>query len=323
MNERTFDDINFSFREKNAKTRILLILNPEEKTHWIYNRFFKGKLDDGKDIPDEFNGVIGNVRYIHTTYLDNLNNLDENFLQEVENLKNSNLKKYNHQFLGHWQDELETCLFKSKYIQRQDNIPQLKKIVVAVDPAVTSNKNSDETGIIVAGMDHSDNFYVLEDASLKGTPIEWANRVNEVYQRWSANIIVAERNQGGDLVTSNIRTVNKNLPIKTIHAKHSKILRAEPIASLYEQGRVFHIGIFPKLEFQMTTYVGTGSSPDRLDALVYALQELSDGKRYITPSFVNSESKIRFGIEKKISEEDVNIDHNNDESLWQENDFEF
>ena len=100
------------------------------------------------------------------------------------------------------------------------------------------------------------------------------------------------------------------------------MLRAEPIASLYEQGRVFHIGIFLKLEFQMTTYVGTGSSPDRLDALVYALTELSDGKRYITPSFVNSESKIKFEVGKKTIEEDVNVD-NNDESIWTENDFEF
>lgn len=301
-NERTFDDINYSFREKNAKTRIILVLNPDHIQHWIYKKWFEGKGPDGKDLPQEFNGKIGNVRYIHTTYEDNIENLDEDFLNEAKQLEKNNFKKFLHHFRGHWQVESDNVLFKYRWIQEnrvsEDMVPSLKRIVVAVDPAVTANKASDHTGIVVAGQGSDNHFYVLGDYSMKASPHEWATEVEKVYNLWEADKIIAERNQGGDLVESNLRTINQHLPIKTVHAKRGKILRAEPIAALYEQQMVHHVGSFRHLELEQTTYDGTGKSPDRLDALVYALTELSGGQ-IIAHSGLNFETEDKEAKKKE------------------------
>ena len=119
--------------------------------------------------------------------------------------------------------------------------------------------------------------YILEDASVHGlTPLGWAERVVAVFKRWHADRVVVEVNQGGDLVTNLLHTVDKNIPIKAVRATRGKILRAEPVAALYEQKRVFHAGKFSALEDQMTQFTGAGgeTSPDRLDALVWTLTDL-------------------------------------------------
>lgn len=155
--------------------------------------------------------------------------------------------------------------------------PQMGRIVVAVDPAVTSTEESDEHGIIVAGIAEQRGF-VLEDASLQGTPNEWARRAISLYRSYGADGIVIEVNQGGDMVAHTLRTVDPNVNIIEVRASRGKHVRAEPIAALYEQGKIAHVGSYPELENQMTQMTQHGfegqGSPDRLDAMVWAFTEL-------------------------------------------------
>jgi phage terminase large subunit-like protein len=179
-------------------------------------------------------------------------------------------------------------------------VPVMKRIVVALDPAVSVGEDSDETGIVVAGLGDSDLGYVLQDASGKYAPVEWAKKAVDLYRKWHADQIVSEINQGGDLVQTTIRTVDPNIPFRGLHAKRGKIVRAEPISALYEQQRVRHAGIFPELEDQMCTYAGGGDSPDRLDAAVYALSDLMLGFQaqeipIVAPFVVSSPRYDRFG----------------------------
>jgi predicted phage terminase large subunit-like protein len=150
-----------------------------------------------------------------------------------------------------------------------------ERIVIAVDPAVSVGENSDETGIVVVGMGFDGRFYVFEDASGKFAPIEWARRVVALYRRWMADRVVVEVNQGGDMVEATIRMVDRSVAIRRVHAKRGKMVRAEPVSALYEQGRVSHGGAFETLEDQMCSFApGATDSPDRVDALVYALTDL-------------------------------------------------
>jgi predicted phage terminase large subunit-like protein len=162
----------------------------------------------------------------------------------------------------------------------RDQKPDMRRIVVAIDPAITSHEDSDETGIIVAGLGVDGRGYVLEDCSGKYTPMDWAQKAIGAYNRWHADKIVAEANQGGAMVENTLRVVDRNLPIKLVHASKGKITRAEPISALYEQGRVSHVGAFDQLEDQLCTFTsGSTDSPDRLDALVWALTEIVLGGR--------------------------------------------
>ena len=158
---------------------------------------------------------------------------------------------------------------------RVDEAPELVRIVVAIDPAVTSGEESDETGIVVVGKGADGRGYVLADRSCRDTPSGWAHRAVQAFHDFNADRIVAEKNQGGDMVEATIRSVLSTAPYKGVTAKQGKRLRAEPIAALYEQGRISHVGAFDLLEDQMTTWLpDSGLSPDRLDALVHGLTEL-------------------------------------------------
>ncbi len=154
--------------------------------------------------------------------------------------------------------------------------PDLARIVVAIDPAVTSAEGSDETGIICAGIGVNGHGYVLEDASMRGTPSAWAQAAVALYHSRRADRIVAEVNNGGEMVELTIRTVDMQASYTAVHASRGKRTRAEPISALYEQGRVHHVGTFPALEDQMSTWVPDGGepSPDRMDAAVWAFTEL-------------------------------------------------
>jgi predicted phage terminase large subunit-like protein len=163
---------------------------------------------------------------------------------------------------------------------RQAAAPNLARIVVAIDPAATSGEDADETGIVVVGKDNQGHGYVLADVSGKYQPIEWAKIAIAVYRAHHADRIVAETNNGGDMVAATLRMVDPNVPFKAVHASRGKVTRAEPVSALYEQGRMHHIGAFPQLEEQMTNFTSdfdrqtAGYSPDRLDALVWATTEL-------------------------------------------------
>jgi len=158
----------------------------------------------------------------------------------------------------------------------------LKRVVVGVDPAVTNKDTSDETGIIVVGLGSDDHFYVLGDGSVKASVDTWARAVVTRYNMHRADKVIAEVNQGGDLVARMINQIDSTVPIKKVHASRGKVLRAEPVAARYEQGRVHHVGALNELEDQLCSYSPMNSkiSPDRMDALVYAITEL-DSKNTI------------------------------------------
>ncbi len=154
--------------------------------------------------------------------------------------------------------------------------PELVRIVVAIDPAVTSHEDSDETGIIVAGKAADEQFYVLADRTCRATPDGWARRAIGAFDEFKADRIVAEVNNGGEMVETVVRTVRRNVPFTAVHASRGKRTRAEPIAALYEQGKVHHVGGFPELEDQLCAFSpeSNDGSPDRADALVWCLSAL-------------------------------------------------
>jgi phage terminase large subunit-like protein len=162
--------------------------------------------------------------------------------------------------------------------------PEMRRIVVAVDPPASSRRTSDACGIVAAGLDERGVVHVLADATVRGAkPHEWAAGAVALFHHLEADAIVAEVNQGGEMVTSVIRTVDAAVPVKPVRAKRGKWLRAEPVAALYQQGRVVHAGHFPQLEDEMCDFgadgLSDGRSPDRVDALVWAVTELVPGTR--------------------------------------------
>ena len=178
-------------------------------------------------------------------------------------------------------DEDEDAIWKREWIEkaRLSSHPPVARIVVAIDPAMSTKPNSSETGIVVVGADmRRKHAYVLADESGKLTPNSWALRAAHLFDKFNATRIIAEDNAGGDMVKSTLKNaVDRTLPYKGIKARRGKYIRAEPVAALYEQGRVHHIGRFPDLEDQMCTWtpdIGPSNSPDRADALVHAITEL-------------------------------------------------
>jgi phage terminase large subunit-like protein len=154
----------------------------------------------------------------------------------------------------------------------------LKRIVIGVDPAVTSGENSNETGIIVVGLCPQGLGFVLEDLSIRCPAPQWAAQILKAYKKWEADRVVAETNQGGDLVESMLRVVDPKISYRGVKATRGKRMRAEPIAALYEQENILHLQRFEELEKQMIAFEGkpgaSGYANDRLDALVWAFTEL-------------------------------------------------
>lgn len=217
--------------------------------------------------------------------MSNKRNLARSFLKVITD-KYGGTELGRQELDGELLEESKGALWKRSLIEkhRVPMIPQgpgfyFKRIVVAVDPAVTAKSESNETGIVVAGLASDNQVYVLSDLSDIMTPAAWASRVSNAYTLWQADMIVAEGNQGGDLVKSNIQTANSNLPVKIVHASRGKVARAEPVAALYEQGKVHHVGVLGDLEDQMCVWepLSGDASPDRLDALVWAVTDLALG----------------------------------------------
>ena len=215
---------------------------------------------------------------------DNRANLAPTFLEQI-------LAKYEGTRLGRQELYAEVLTDKPGALWTRDLIdathttddpPELDRIVIGIDPAVTSGEDSDETGIIVAGIDPNKHIHVLEDASMRSTPHEWARKVVHLFDQHAADRVVAETNNGGDLVETTLRTIRRNLPYRKVTATRGKRVRAEPIAALYEQHKVHHYNNLATLEDQMVSFTpDTLDSPDRLDALVWAITELTG--RTITP----------------------------------------
>jgi phage terminase large subunit-like protein len=215
-----------------------------------------------------------------TTY-DNRRNLAPEFFAEV-------IRKYEgtrigrQELMGELLEDFPGALWTRAMIEsariRPDEVhwDMIVRIVVAIDPAVSANEDSDETGIITAALTRSEHILILDDDSCKESPLGWARAAVARYKMRRADRIVAEVNNGGDLVAANLYTVAPEVPFRAVRASRGKSVRAEPVAAMYEQGRVHHVGTFGTLEDQLCEFVPgiTDKSPDRMDALVWAVTEL-------------------------------------------------
>ena len=257
-------------RIEGAKRIIFIDENPPSKKHWTYKVFIEKKEPEG-------NTPLQPERYaaLKINPDQNLENIGDDYLQILDSLPKSKRTRFRD---GEFSDDSAFALWTDRNIAsaRVDVKPVLKRIVVAIDPAVTSKDTSDETGIVVAGVSMDDQLYVLEDLSGTYTPTEWAKIGVNAYRNWRADRIVGEVNNGGDLIETVIKTVDKNVSYKGVHATRDKLTRAEPVAALYEQGKGRHVGEHAELELEMTTWEGKKGepSPNRIDALVWAAAEL-------------------------------------------------
>ncbi len=175
-----------------------------------------------------------------------------------------------------WTTEILDAALDETIEDRVEFASTLQRVVISIDPAITSNEESDLTGIIVAGLDINGKGYILEDHTDRYTPQGWAAKAVSLYHQFKADRIVAERNQGGDMVRTTLTSEDESVPIRLVHASRGKFARAEPVSALYEQGKVRHAKGLDELEVQMRTWEPLGSigSPDRLDAMVWALTDL-------------------------------------------------
>jgi predicted phage terminase large subunit-like protein len=217
---------------------------------------------------------------------DNAANLPEGTLAHLRN-RYEGTRLGRQELFAELLEDVQGALWTSEMIetQRLRSAPELQRVVVAVDPSGTKGDGEgDDIGIVVAGKGRDGRFYVLEDATCQASPDAWARRVAAAHERWKADRVIAEKNFGGAMVEAVLRTAEKHLPVKMVTASRGKVVRAEPVAALYEQGKVSHCGVFDELEDQMTEMTGAGyvgeGSPDRADALVWALTELAFGSTY-------------------------------------------
>ena len=217
------------------------------------------------------------------TSYDNRANLAPSFYRQI-------IRRYEGTHLGRQEihgellEEMPGALWRRSMIVHEplpmSSAFEIERVVVGVDPSVSDGEDSAECGIVVCAIDVSSNFWVLADYTIRGTPKQWASRVGSAYRSFKADRVVAETNQGGAMVEDTLRVVEPDLSYMGVHASRGKKARAEPISALYEQNRVKHITAFPDLEDQLCGWVPEdGESPDRLDALVWAMTELKEPRR--------------------------------------------
>lgn len=217
------------------------------------------------------------VDTVGSTY-DNRANLSPVFIQQV-------MQRYEGTRLGRQElhgailDDVEGALWNRETLERHRvrEHPELHRVVVAIDPQAKKGSGG-ETGIVVVGIGANEQGYVLDDVTVDGSPMEWGNQAIAAYHRFRADRMIAEVNNGGDMVEHTIRTIDAKMPFTQVRASRGKYTRAEPVAALYEQGKVHHVGLFAELEDQLCSWVPGEDSPDRLDALVWGLTELMVGR---------------------------------------------
>jgi len=233
-----------------------------------------------------------------STY-DNLSNLAPVFKEQVlASYEGTRIGRQ--ELLGELLEDIDGALWTNAMLEaaQTDSVPEMARIVVAIDPSGGDAEGNDEQGIVVAGQGVDGNYYVLDDRSCKLSPQGWASRAVAAYHEYKADKLIAEKNFGGDMVEAIIKQVDNKANFKMVTASRGKVQRAEPIAALYEQGKVKHVKGLEKLEAQLTNWTSSdGTSPDRLDAMVWALTELALGKKAI-PSVevvtVGQENSWRF-----------------------------
>jgi predicted phage terminase large subunit-like protein len=253
-----YDIVIACLREKGEQGWLSATFTPKGRQHWTYEAFGQGRPDtelvhartrDNPFLPPEFERSL---RQQYTSFLAQ---------QELEGL-----------FIS----DIEGALWRQAWLDasRVHKAPPLVRVVVAIDPAVTHSEASDDTGICVAGQGDDGHYYVLHCRGYQLSPDGWARKALDLYDQHLADRIIAERNNGGEMVESTLRNVRPKAPVSTIVASKGKAVRAEPIAALYEQGRVHHVGTLGQCEEQMCMFPVANEHDDMVDALVYALTDL-------------------------------------------------
>jgi PBSX family phage terminase large subunit len=251
--------------------RVYVDCNPPSTQHWIYKLFIEHKNPESNEL---LNGEL--FSHIRMNPDDNIQNLPEDYIESVLNtLSHRQQKRFRY---GEFVDDVEGALWSYDLIDkyRVDKAPELKTIVVAIDPSGTATQTSDEAGIVCSGIDFLGHGYVLDDISGIYTPNQWATYAIRNLLKWEGNYIVAEVNQGWDMVKTIIHNIDSRHKVVSVHASRGKVARAEPVVALYERGFIHHVGLLPKLEDQMTSWDARENkiSPGRIDALVYGLSDL-------------------------------------------------
>lgn len=255
--------------------------NPPNKGHWTYQVFYLKQDPETKrplDNPDNFSHFKLNPK-------DNAENLPGDYIQELESLPARLRKRF---LLGEYADANPNALFFDETIEKwrvvDGALPDFVRVVIAVDPSGSGdvdNADNDAIGIVVVALGTDGNAYVLEDCTVKVGPATWGKIATDAYDRHAADVVVGEVNYGGAMVQHTIQTARNRTPYKAVNATRGKVVRAEPIAALYEQGKVRHVGYFREMEdelsgFSTVGYLGDGS-PNRADALIWGLTELFPG----------------------------------------------
>lgn len=265
-------------QEHELRQKIYCDENPPMKGHWTHRLFIESRDPDTRrpiSNPLDYNCLLMNPR-------DNTENLSTAYLDTLDRLPK---RKRNRFYLGLFGDETENALWTSNVIEQSkvhgDDVPDMVRVVIAVDPSGASDDeatSNDDIGIVVAGLGVDGLGYVLEDITVKVGPAKWGKVVASAYERHDADRVIGESNYGGAMVEHVIRTANPNVSYKAVTASRSKMLRAEPIAALHETGKIKMVGDFPELEDEMLSSTTTGytglKSPNRLDAFVFVMTEL-------------------------------------------------
>lgn len=255
--------------------------NPPPQSHWTYQTFIKSFDPDSRAQlinPDHYAAMLLNPD-------DNRDNLPADYIEELEALPERLRRRFlKGEFLPANENALWSPEVFDKHRVMDGKLPELQRIVIAVDPSGADedeNVNNDDIGVAVVGLGTDGCGYVLEDLTLKAGPATWGGVVGSAYDRHSADLVVGEDNFGGAMVKHTIQTARPNTPYKKVTASRGKVVRAEPISALYETGKVRHVGFFPELEDELCDFTTTGfagtRSPNRADAVVWALTELFPG----------------------------------------------
>jgi phage terminase large subunit-like protein len=268
--------------------KMLYDLNPTGRSHWSYREFVeKVRPDNGMPIQE------GSRAYVVMNPVDNPH-LPAEYHEELDGLPDKQRQRFRD---GKYLSEVPGALWSlsdrvaddGKPIPgiealRRHEVPPLARVVIGVDPSGSDGTGGDSQGIIVGALGTDGHGYVLADRSCRLSPAGWAKVVQRAAQEFGADRVAAERNYGGAMVEAVLLTGAPNLPVKLVNASRGKVVRAEPVAALYEQGKVHHVGSFPDLEEEMTMTTTAGfqgsGSPDRMDAMVWMLTELMLGDSY-------------------------------------------
>lgn len=274
--------VEYTLEDKKQKLRNFMLFdcNPPSMAHWTYLLFIKKVDPDTKKPlpnPNEYGSIQMNPG-------DNEANLSPAYLKMLENMPARMRKRF---LDGQFADTTENALFKYDDIEKWraiDGVPDMQRVVVAIDPSGSGdedNLDNDAIGIVVAGLGVDGNGYLLEDLTVKASPQVWGNVAVTAYDRHLADKIVGEQNYGGEMVKFVVRSVRAKIPYSKVTASRGKVVRAEPISSLVEQGKIRHAGDFPELEDELYAFTTAGylgeDSPNRADAYVWAFTELFPG----------------------------------------------